>query len=83
VPWTAEEKAAIERGFGSFFITLERPRLQHFEEFMQREAEAMKDRTLKKVKDIVQAKITNLKNKQKGSQGNQANNNSDSPSDGE
>jgi hypothetical protein len=64
VPWNKEEVTAVERFFAVYFLTLERPLNQQFEDFMAAEPVAMKRRTLKNVRDRVQTRITTLRKSQ-------------------
>jgi hypothetical protein len=69
VPWSKAENAAVERHFGSYFLTLERPVLVHFKAFMAAEKDAMTRRTLKNVRDQVQTRITKLRRQQQNNTG--------------
>ena len=63
--WTKEEVAAIQRGVGANFISLVRPRNPEIDDFMVKEAEAMKRRSFEIVRAYVQTKISGLKRRQK------------------
>jgi hypothetical protein len=60
-PWSTDELEALERGFASNFVSLERPVKKDFEAFMLQEGVAMWRRGLKNVRDAVQSRITKLK----------------------